>query len=126
MTISACSTPERGFENGVWRGVMVTGSAVDIPFNFEVYDSAGNKQVAFINGKERLNINEVSTSGDSVIIKTPMYETEIRAVLTEEGLRGEWIRTLPEKEQRMPFTASPNTGWRFAARAGKPDGSIQG
>src|SRR5690606_15098104 len=106
--------------------VMVTDSAVEIPFNFEVYDSAGTRQVAFINGKERLNINEVSTSGDSVIIRTPIYETEIRAVLTDEGLRGEWIRVLPDKEQRMPFTASPNTGWRFAASAREPEGSIAG
>lgn len=126
FTISACSTPEKGFENGIWRAVMVTDSAVEIPFNFEVYDSAGTRQVAFINGKERLNINEVSTSGDSVIIRTPIYETEIRAVLTDEGLRGEWIRVLPDKEQRMPFTASPNTGWRFAASAHEPEGSIAG
>jgi len=124
--ISACSAPEKSFENGIWRGMMVTDSAVNIPFNFEVYDSAGTKQVAFINGKERLNINQVITSGDSVIIRTPMYETEIKAVLTEEGMRGEWVRVLPEREQRMPFTASPNTSWRFAASAGQPIASVEG
>lgn len=124
--ISGCSTPEKGFENGIWRGVMVTDSAISIPFNFEVYDSAGTKQVAYINGQERLNINQVVTRGDSVIISTPMYETEIRAVLTDEGLEGEWVRSLPDRQQRMPFTASSNTSWRFASTGGEADASIAG
>src|SRR5690606_10060311 len=78
------------------------------------------------NGQERLNINQVVTRGDSVIISTPRYETEIRAVLTDEGLEGEWVRSLPDRQQRMPFTASPNISWRFASTGGEADASIAG
>src|SRR5690606_23923991 len=113
LFLSACQTPVTELQTGIWRGVFETDSAIEIPFNFEIYDSAGTKQVAFINGKERLNINTVELKDDSVIIKTPMYETEFRAQLNSTGLSGSWIRNLPDRVQTMPFHASPNTSYRF-------------
>lgn len=109
----ACTPTKVELENGVWRGVFRTDSAIEIPFNFEVYDSAGTKQIAFLNAKERLNISEVSLVGDSVIIKTPLYETEIRAQLSADGMTGTWTRHFPDKIQHMPFEAKPNVDWRF-------------
>lgn len=114
MAITACQQETSSLTNGVWRGVLKTDSTVDIPFNFEVYDSAGTKQVAFINGEERLNINEVSVIGDSVIIKTPLYDTEIRAELKEKTLSGTWIKHLPGTIQQMPFTAEHGKAWRHS------------
>lgn len=109
----ACTPAKIELENGIWRGVFKTDSAIEIPFNFEIYDSAGTKQIAFLNAKERLNISEVSLVGDSVIIKTPLYETEIRAQLTGDGLTGIWTRNFPDKVQHMAFEAKPNVTWRF-------------
>jgi len=111
--VVGCYPAKVELENGVWRGVFRTDSAIEIPFNFEVYDSAGTKQIAFLNAKERLNINEVSLIGDSVIIKTPLYETEIRAQLSANGMTGTWTRHFPDKIQHMSFEAKPNTTWRF-------------
>src|SRR5690606_4944267 len=97
-----------------------------IPFNFEIYDSAGVKQIAFINGQERLNINTVELKDDSVIITTPMYETEIRAKLNDEGMTGTWRRNLPDKIQTMPFSASPNTNYRFVEEPKDANKDISG
>lgn len=108
-----CKPSVTTLENGVWRGVFVNDSTIEIPFNFEVYDSLGTKQVAYLNGNERLNINEVEIVGDSVFIKTPIYESEIRAKLTSSGLTGAWIRHFPDKVQKMAFEATPNTTYRF-------------
>lgn len=115
VLISACQQKTDSFTNGVWRGVLQTDSTVDIPFNFEVYDSAGTKQVAFINGEERLNINEVSIIGDSVIIKTPLYDTEIRAEFKGKQLSGVWIKHLPGTTQQMSFIAEHGKAWRHSA-----------
>lgn len=112
--ITACQQKTSSFTNGTWRGVLQTDSAVDIPFNFEVYDSAGTKQVAFINGEERLNISEVNVIGDSVIIRTPLYDTEIRAILKGKQLSGVWIKRLPGITQQMPFTAEQGRAWRHS------------
>src|SRR5690606_10892710 len=110
--LSACQTSKTELENGIWRGVFQTDASIEIPFNFEIYDSAGVKQIAFINGQERLNINTVELKDDSVIITTPMYETEIRAKLNDEGMTGTWRRNLLDSVQTMPFSASPNISYR--------------
>jgi thiol-disulfide isomerase/thioredoxin len=111
--MSGCTPAKVELENGIWRGVFKTDSAIEIPFNFEVYDSAGTKQIAFLNAKERLNISEVSLVDDSVIIRTPLYETEIRAQLNADGMSGTWTRNFPDRVQHMPFEAKPNVDWRF-------------
>lgn len=105
LGMGACQQKSSTLTNGVWRGVLQTDATIDLPFTFEVYDSAGVKQVAFLNGEERLNINEVSVVGDSVFIKTPLYDTEIRAVLGDRGLTGVWTKHLPAGDQKMPFSA---------------------
>ncbi len=112
---SACTNQRQALDSATWRGTLQTDSAVAIPFNFEVYDSAGTKQFAFLNAGERLNISKVEETEDSVFIHTPLYESEIRAKrLSEgEGLSGRWIKHLPGREIIMPFEAEPNKKWRF-------------
>jgi len=124
--LAGCKPSKTELENGIWRGVFRTDSAVEIPFNFEIYDSAGTKQIAFINAKERLNINKIEVVGDSVFIKTPMYETEIRAQVTSEGMTGVWTRHLPDKMQSMSFEAKPNTKWRFVQKPKESKDNITG
>jgi thiol-disulfide isomerase/thioredoxin len=114
LLIMACQQKTPSLANGIWRGVLQTDSTIDIPFNFEIYDSAGTTQIAFLNGEERLNINEVSRIGDSIIIKTPLYDTEIRALSTGKGLSGIWIKHLPGGDQQMPFSAKWGRSWRYS------------
>ncbi|QNL51430.1 TlpA family protein disulfide reductase [Olivibacter sp. SDN3] len=108
-----CSKHAIGLKNGVWRGVLTTDSSIDIPFNFEIYDSLGVAQLAFLNGKERLNINEVEETDDSVFIKTPLYESEIRAAKSANGMEGVWIKRLPGGSTQMPFKAVADKEYRF-------------
>lgn len=117
---------EAAFENGLWRGVFTTEAGIEIPFQFEVYDSAGVKQVAFINGSERLNISDVTLKEDSVTISTPLYATSIKAKLQAEGLQGTWTRELPGRMQEMKFAAKPNITWRFSEQADTTDLQITG
>lgn len=113
LAFAACTKKTAQLENGIWRGTLKTDGTIDIPFNFEVYDSLGLKQIAFLNGDERLNINEVEETADSVFIKTPLYESEIRAAKTSDGLQGRWIKHLPSKIITMPFMAESNQSFRF-------------
>ena len=126
ILIVGCSPKQPQLENGIWRGTFQTDSTIEIPFNFEVYDSAGVKQIAFINGMERLNINELDIQGDSVFFTTPLYETEIRAKISEHELEGTWIRTLPNLTQRMPFKAEHGTDWRFVKDPKASDADVSG
>lgn len=128
LLFSGCSSKKQSLDNGIWRGVLVTDSAVEIPFNFEVYDSAGVKQFAFINAGERLNINEVSETEDSVYIITPLYESEIRAAKLSDGsgLSGHWIKRLPDREIIMDFSGKPDEKHRFLDNPKEPSSNLAG
>ncbi len=111
---SACSnTSDAGFKDGMWRATLKTNSGAEIPFNFEVIDSAGQKFLDIINGKERFRVNEISTIADSVIIQMPLFDSEIRAVLKNESLTGRWIKHYADSDEVLKFHAKANDDWRF-------------
>ena len=109
----ACSKQPVGLEQGVWRAVLKTKSAAEIPFNFSVIDSAGKTYLDIINGSERFRVDEITFREDSVLIQMPLFDSEIKAVLKNGRLYGDWIKHLPNQDATMPFVAQPNTEWRF-------------
>lgn len=127
ILVASCATNKSTpLSNGVWRGTLATDASIDIPFNFEIYDSLGVKQMAFLNGKERLNINEVTETADSIYIKTALYESEIQAAKVPGGLQGVWIKHLPNKTVKMVFTAEANKDFRFMKDTGNKAVNIAG
>ncbi len=113
-------------QNGTWRATLKTESGVEIPFNFELADSAGKKQLDIINGDERLRVNEISQECDSILIQMPLFDSEIKAVLTGGLLSGKWIKHLATTDVAMEFTASPNTNWRFFKTESKAKVDLNG
>ena len=114
ILISSCKgTFDGELEKGIWRATLKTGSAEEIPFNFEITDSADQKLLDIINGKERFRVNEISTLSDSVIIQMPLFDSEIRAVLKNETLSGQWIKHFGDSDEVMQFNAQKGEFWRF-------------
>lgn len=126
LLLLGCSRDTINLSNGIWRGTLTTDSTIEIPFNFEVYDSLGVKQFAFINGAERLNINEVEETVDSVFIKTPLYEAEIRAAKLKGKLQGVWLKHLPGRSIEMPFSAVEKTSTRFVRQTADSNDHVAG
>lgn len=100
-------------QNGSWRATLKTATGVEIPFNFELADSAGSKYLDIINGKERLRVNEITLDGDSILIQMPLFDSEIRAALRGKNLQGRWIKHLASTDVSMPFKAEYGADWRF-------------
>jgi hypothetical protein len=73
-------------ETGIWRATLKTSSGAEIPFNFEVTDSANQKYLDVINGNERFRVNEISKVSDSVNIQMPLFDSEIKAKIKGGGL----------------------------------------
>ncbi|MEO8796114.1 MAG: TlpA disulfide reductase family protein [Daejeonella sp.] len=112
--ISACSNnTEKDLKTGFWRATLKTESGVEIPFNFEVVNSAGKKHLEIINGKERFRVNEILVKDDSVHIQMPLFDSEIKAVFDGDKLTGSWIKHLATSDVAMNFGAEPNAKWRF-------------
>jgi len=98
---------------GVWRGALKTASDTEIPFNFTVNTVAGKQHIVINNGAERFKVDNVTEKGDSVFIKMPLFDSEFRLKLEGGSLTGNWVRHLGDKDVAVPFTATPNTPWRF-------------
>jgi thiol-disulfide isomerase/thioredoxin len=114
IAVIACkSSKQSDFRKGIWRATLKTESGAEIPFNFEVSDSVGKKMITIINGQERFRVNEVMVDNDSVNIKMPLFDSEIKTVIKSGSLSGKWIRHLANKDVSMNFEAEPDASWRF-------------
>ena len=113
-------------KTGLWRGALKTASGTDIPFNFDVKDTAGKQQLAIINGAERFKVTDVATKGDSVFIRMPLFNSEFKLKLDGSSLKGQWVKHLGERDAAVEFSAEPNTAWRFVKTPDKPAFNIGG
>lgn len=117
LIIAACSacqsSAHKEFKTGTWRAILKTQSGAEIPFNFDVIDSANTKMLDIINGEERFRVNEIKLTGDSVLIQMPLFDSEIHAVIKGNNLSGRWIKHLADSNVVMDFEAMPDSKWRF-------------
>lgn len=114
IAFSACQTTEKkDLKAGTWRAVLKTQSGAEIPFNFEVKDSANLKVLDIINGEERFRVNEIKVTGDSVLIQMPLFDSEIHAAMNGSNLSGRWIKHLADSNAVMSFEAVSDAKWRF-------------
>ncbi len=116
LVITGWFPESQPFKNGFWRLSLQRQDGREIVFNFEAKDSAGRKILYIINGEERLLVDSVMITGDSVFIQMPFFESRLKSKLNKDGnLEGDWITRLPDKEQVMPFKAVYNQRQRFAS-----------
>lgn len=116
VTLSACDKPSTKFNEGTWRGALITESGQEIPFNFEVKDTSGNYQITIMNGDERFNVDDIVRVGDSIHIKMPLYNSEINGAILDNKLDGVWVKHLADKDVSMKFYAKANSKWRINDR----------
>ncbi len=100
-----------GLSAGFWRGHIVAQNE-DIPFTFELVSKDSAHQIYLINASERLLLEEVQINGDSVYIPMHIFDADIKARLTKEGLVGHWTKNY-EEDYRLPFKAHFGTQKRF-------------
>lgn len=115
-----------GLQNGYYKVSIHRTDGHNIVFNFEAKDSAGKQVLYVINGSERLLVDSVETSGDSVFIVMPFFESSFRATILGNGnLDGQWIKKYGKITQKLPFTAEYNVKKRFKTSA-EPVANISG
>lgn len=126
LITTSCSKKPAELQKGTWRATVKTETGTEIPFNFEVTDSAGAKYIEIINGTDRFMVDNVIVKSDSVNIMMP-FNSEIKSVLDNNGyLYGKFIRHLEGKDVSMDFNAQPNTKWRFFSTKLKSKYSVNG
>ena len=124
--LSCNNKAKNDIQKGIWRATLTTELGAEIPFNFEVSDSAGKKQLDIINGKERFRVNEITIKNDSVHIQMPLFDSEIKAVFNGKNLIGKWIKHLAAENVTMEFKAEPDASWRFFKTEIKTEKDLSG
>ncbi|MFD0766632.1 TlpA disulfide reductase family protein [Mucilaginibacter lutimaris] len=113
-------------KTGMWRGALITKSANQIPFNFEVSSTNGEQQLAIINATEHFKVTDVIAKGDSVFIKMPLFDSEFRLKQSGGNLSGQYIRHLGDRDVPMDFTATAGIPWRFFKIPAKTNYNVTG
>ncbi|MES2267993.1 MAG: TlpA disulfide reductase family protein [Bacteroidota bacterium] len=124
--LTQITTAQTKLKTGPWRGALITKSANQIPFNFEVSNIGGKQQLAIINSTEHFKVTDVTSKGDSVFIKMPLFDSEFRLKQQESNLSGQYIRHLGDRDVPMDFTATAGTAWRFFKTPAKTQHNVSG
>jgi len=113
--VVCCSTKNAELKLGVWRGVIEM-QGHQLPFGFEVQKTNDQYGITVMNAEERLKLDEVIITGDSVRIVMHIFDTELRAKIEDGRLTGYFIKNY-DPITRLPFNATHGDDFRFSKDA---------
>ena len=99
-------------KTGIWRAtVEIQGQ--ELPFNFDlVNDDSGGYDLYIINSSERLLLDEVTITGDSIDIALHVFDANIKAKIKGDSLEGTFIKNY-DRNADVPFLAVYGQRYRF-------------
>jgi thiol-disulfide isomerase/thioredoxin len=102
----------------MWRAILALHGNVEMPFNFSMDEKNNKIIIVFINGSERIETNEVQMTQDSIFIKMPVFDSEIRARVfyfetKPVSMIGNFINHARTTDNVIPFKATANGNIRF-------------
>lgn len=99
---------------GIWRAVLnIHGN--ELPFQFEVQKNHEHYRFLIQNGPEKIEIDEFTLRNDSLIIRLPVYDSEIHASVKEHSMQGTWYNFSRSDQREIPFYAVAGIQERFFA-----------
>lgn len=101
---------------GTWRATIEL-QGQQLPFTFDIAAIDSNSYEAYlVNGDERLLIDDVQVSGDSLLMPMSFFDTQIEAHIQGDRLEGEFVKNYAEG-YRLPFSAAHGEDYRFIQTA---------
>ena len=126
ILITSCSKPQEPamLATGVWRGTLdVQGN--ELPFNFEVVKENGSSKIYLHNAEERLLLDTLTITGDSLYLPMHIFDADIKAVIKGTKLSGVWTKNYAE-DYVVPFEANHDINYRFAKTSTQPITNVTG
>jgi len=142
--ISGCFDYHKNLPQGSWLGVIRIDSTIpdmDLPFNM-VYEKNPEMEAFYVtNADETIMITEIDRIGDTILMKFPVFTSEIVAIFRHDSLVGRYypkgreagnqylfyaVPGIPDRFPWYPDTAAVNvTGqWWIVENPGNPDSSV--
>jgi thiol-disulfide isomerase/thioredoxin len=108
----ACSNSEKPvIATGTWRAVLEL-QGQQLPFTFDLEKKEGQYVAWVKNGQERLYLDEVDVSADSITMNVHIFDAVFKAAIHGEELEGFFIIQYAEN-YRVPFRATYGKDYRF-------------
>lgn len=126
ILLNSCDKPSHDLKSGIWRAALITESGAEIPFNFEIRDSSSVLYIDIFNGDNVLKVDEIHQKDDSVFIKLPFFDSELKGVILDDKIEGVYIKHLADRNVFMNFTAIHNIPWRIKEKVSAPIANISG
>ncbi len=117
LSLSFVGFSQSSVKLGTWRGVLLLNAEknIELPFNFEVHkDKQNHLQLTIKNADERIMIDEVTVTKDSLNFKMPVFDSEFKIkIINDTLLAGHWINRNKIETQIIPFKAQYGIQQRF-------------
>lgn len=111
---------------GKWRGVFTFADGSEVPFTFDVKNTADGKQkVYLLNGDERFESGTIKQVGDSLFIPLEPFDNELAFGIKNNTLAGV-LRRYDGKGKPITVNAEKDKGYRFALPKQQPGSDISG
>lgn len=108
-------------QEGVWRAELQLTETELLPFNFEV---TSRDALKIFNAGEVIMVTDIEYSNDTIVIKTPVFEGYIRAVVKDGTLKGSFIKE--SLDRVVPFSAEIGNKTRFDLKTETPSQNVTG
>ncbi|MBI3501448.1 MAG: TlpA family protein disulfide reductase [Bacteroidetes bacterium] len=95
-------------KEGKWRGILtlVDSTGLILPFNFDLTFQNDSTKITIHNAEEKIIVNEISFSNDSVFIRMPVFDSEFRCKISGDTLlEGNWYNHSRKDKNVIPFKA---------------------
>lgn len=98
---------------GLWKVEMhLENEGKNIPFFLEIIEENGQLKAAVWNGHERIVHSDVNYFGDSLVIRSPYFNSEMVFKHDKNKLEGEW-QDFSRENYKIPISAKYNLSQRF-------------
>jgi thiol-disulfide isomerase/thioredoxin len=98
---------------GIWRGTICIQDQ-ELPFNFQLYHRNESLEIELINRGERILLDNIILSEDSIIIPMHIFDTSIRARYSDGSMAGIWQKNYLD-DYVVPFRANFGEKYRFSS-----------
>ncbi len=100
---------DKEFKAGSYRASLAIKDQKELPFVFKV-DSTHTMTI--FNAEEKIVVDDINIEGDSIFIKMPVFDAQIKAVINDKGnLKGSYSKG--PKNQKVPFEAIYDVHFRY-------------
>jgi len=104
--VASTAIAQTGLKQGAWRGELHRADGQVISFHFDIRTEKNKTVLYVINASERLRIDKIKLTRDSVFIEMPVFESNFAIKrVSDHQWEGVWIKGGSVKQQLMPFMA---------------------